>query len=76
MIPPIPSIHKGPSKDSCNQHSPNEAFREKSYAQGTKGPNKTPKIVKPSDPAHPTRQVGEESKTLSPQKELKVKENS
>ena len=63
-----PRITKLPTKENPNKLSPEEALREKSYAQGTKGPKKTPKIIKPSEPALLTRQVGEDSKTPSPEK--------
>ena len=76
ITPPIISIPKGPAKDNPNERPPKEALREKSYAQGTKGPKKTSKIRKPSDLTPTTRQVVGDSKTASPEKELKVKENS
>ena len=73
ITPSIPSITKGPSKYNRNEHSSKESLKEKSYTQGTKGPKKIPRIIKPLDPALLTIQVGEDSKTPSPKKELKVK---
>ena len=67
---------RGPAKENPNERSPEEALRGKSYTKWTKGPKKNPKIREPSDPALHTRQVGEDSKTPSPEKELKIKENS
>ena len=49
---------------------------DKSYEQGTKRQKKNPKIRTFSDPALLTRQDTVRSKTQSPEKELKEKDNS
>ena len=74
--PPIPIIPKDPSKDKPNKLFPKVALMDKSYAQGTKGLKKTPKIRTFSDPALLTRQENLRSNPQSPEKELKEKDNS
>ena len=64
----IPSITKGPSKDNSDELYPKEALMDKPYTQGTKGPKKEPKIITESDPALPTRQVTDNSRTPPPKK--------
>ena len=81
MIPPneqvveerkhsITIIPKGPSKYRPNELFPKVALMEKSYAQGTKGLKKTPKIGTFSDPGILTGQETVRSKPRYSEREL------
>ena len=74
--PPIPIITTGPSKDKPNKLFPKVALMDKSYAQGTNGLKKPPKIRTFSDPALLTRQETVRSNPQSPEKYPKEKDNS
>ena len=66
--PPITIITKGPSKDLKKKNFPKVSLMYKSYAQGTKGLNNSPKIRTFSDPTLLTRQETVRSNPQSSEK--------